>query len=409
MANRWAIELIKQGQETVTERVRLLTGRDKRALAGHPWIYSNEIQMDETAKRMAPGTLVRVERGDGQAIGRAMFNPHALIAARLLTRDPDQAIDSDFLAGRLKRALALRERLYPGGAYRLIHAEADGLPGLIVDRYGDVLAVQINTAGMDRLTEPLVAALIRVLSPRAIVLRNDSPARTLEGLALETRIVHGALNGPVEFNENNLVFRADPRGGQKTGWFFDQRDNRALAARHAAGRAVLDLYCYGGGFALAAAAAGATSVLAVDSSAPALALAGEAAQRNGLGPLVTTRRAEVFSELVRLGQANERFGLVIADPPAFVKSKKDLAAGARAYRKLARLACGVTQEGGVLFIASCSHNIDVPLFAEQVRRGLTDAGRTGRILATVGAAADHPVHPHLPESAYLKGQILELD
>ncbi len=387
--------------------VKLLPGRHKRPQAGYPWIYSNEVAMDAAAKALPPGAIVQIAAADGHALGVAMFNSHPLISARMLARDPVAAIDGAFLQRRLQAALALRERLYPGGAYRLVHAEADFLPGLIVDRFGDAVAVQANTAGMDRLEPLLLDAIERTLRPRVIVMRNDSPARALEGLPQEVRAARGTLNGPVEFVENGITVRADLRGGQKTGWYFDQRDNRAMVAGLAGGRRVLDLYCYGGGFALAAAKAGAASVAAIDSSAPALALAADTAERNGLA--IAFRRAEAFAELARLAAAGERFGVVIADPPAFVKSKKDLAAGARGYRKLARLCAAVVEPGGVLFIASCSHNVDVPLFAEQVRRGLDDAHRTGRILRTVGAAADHPVHPHLPESAYLKGQLLALD
>ena len=389
--------------------VRLGPGRHKRPAAGYPWIYSNEIVMDAAAKALPAGAVVRIAAAGGELLGTAMFNPKPLISARMLSRDPAAVIDADFIAARLAAALALRERLYPGGAYRLIHAEADGLPGLVIDRFGDALAVQANTAGMDRLEPELLAALERVVRPRLVVMRNDSPARAAEGLGQDVRAAKGTLNGMVEFVENGLSFRADLRGGQKTGWFFDQRENRAAVAALAASRRVLDLYSYGGGFALAAAKAGAASVVAVDSSAPALALAADAAERNGLAATCSFRRAEAFAELARLAAAGERFGVVIADPPAFVKSKKDLAAGARGYRKLARLAASVVEPGGVLFIASCSHNVDVPLFAEQVRRGLDDAHRTGRILRTSGAAADHPVHPHLPETAYLKGQLIAPD
>jgi 23S rRNA (cytosine1962-C5)-methyltransferase len=303
----------------------------------------------------------------------------------------------------------LRERLYPGGCYRLIHAEADGLPGTVIDRYGDVVTLQVNTAGMERLEPALLEAVERVLAPATVVLRNDSAARQLEGLKPETKIVKGAIDGPVALTENGRRFFADLAEGQKTGWFYDQRDNRAAVARLAAGRRVLDLYTYAGGFAVLAACAGAGEVVAVDRSERALSLAGQAAQANGVAERCRFIRAEAFAELERLGQAGERFDIVVADPPAFVKSKKELNQGARGYRKLARLASGLVTPGGSFFIASCSHHVDVPLFAEQVRRGLSDAGRAGRILQTAGAAADHPVHPHLPESAYLKGQLLQLD
>ncbi len=394
---------------TAVPIVRIQPGRHKRAAAGHPWVFSNEIAMDAAAKALPPGGLVRLDTANGEPLGIAMFNPHTLISARILARDPETGIGADFLARRLDAALGLREQLYPGGCYRLIHAEADGLPGTVIDRYGDVVAIQANTAGMDRLMPQLLEAVDRVLAPRVVVLRNDSHARRLEGLELYTKFAKGALEGPAALTENGARYFADLEAGQKTGWFYDQRDNRAAVARLAAGRRVLDLYTYAGGFAVAAALGGARDVTAVDSSERALALAGKAAEANGVAVCCRAVRAEAFVELERLAGAGERFGIVIADPPAFVKSKKDLGQGARGYRKLARLSATVVAPGGFLFIASCSHHVDVPLFAEQVRRGLSDAGRGGRILRSTGAGADHPVHPHLPESAYLKGQLLQLD
>ncbi len=389
--------------------IRLQPGGGRRALAGYPWLFANEIVMDETARGVPPGALVRVAAEGGRPLGLAGFNRHALIAGRILSRAPDARIDAEFLAARLARARALRDRLYDRPFYRLVHAEADGLPGLVIDRYGEVLVAQLNTATMDRLRPALLAALDTVLAPRAVVLRNDSPARGLEGLDSRIETARGALDGPVELEENGARFLADPLGGQKTGWFFDQRDNRAFAARLAGGATVLDVYTHTGGFAIQAALAGAARVTAVDSSAPALDLAARSADLNSVAGRIEWRRAEAFAEFERLGSAPERFGLVIADPPAFVKSKKDLQAGARGYRKLARLAARVVAPGGFLLLASCSHHVDPALFAEQVARGLTDARRTGRILRHAGPAPDHPTHPLLPESAYLKALVLQLD
>jgi 23S rRNA (cytosine1962-C5)-methyltransferase len=394
---------------TIHPVVRIQPGRHKRAATGHPWVYSNEIAMDAAAKALPPGGLVRIETANGEALGIAMFNPHPLISARILSRDPGAVIDADFLAGRVQAALALREQLYPGGCYRLVHAEADGLPGTVIDRFGDVVAIQANTAGMDRLMPLLIEAVERLLAPKAIVLRNDSAARQLEGLQTYTKLAKGAIDGPVELVENGRRFFADLESGQKTGWFFDQRDNRAAVARFAGDSRVLDLYTYAGGFAVLAAAAGAREVVAVDRSDRALELAAQAAQVNGVAGRCRFVRAEAFAELERLAGAGERYDVIVADPPAFVKSRKDLNQGARAYRKLARLCAALAAPGGFLFIASCSHHVDVPLFAEQVRRGLSDAARGGRILQTTGAAADHPVHPHLPESAYLKAQLIQID
>ncbi len=389
--------------------VMLLPGRHRRADGGHPWIYSNEVRMDADAKALSPGILVTLRRADGSALGVGMFNPHNLLAARLLDRDCGRAIGRRFLTRRIERALRLRERLFEAPYYRLVHAEADGLPGLVVDRFGGVLAVQANAAGMARLEPLILEALDALLTPTAIVLRNDSPARELEGLPRETRMAKGTLAGTILVHENGAVFVADLLDGQKTGWFFDQRDNRRFVAGLARAARVLDLYCFIGGFAVQAARAGAAAVLGVDSSQTALDLAADAATRNGVGEICAFRRGEVFGEAARLAASGERFDLVIADPPAFARSRKEVPAALRGYRKLTRLAASVTANRGILFLACCSHNVGEAEFAEAVRRGLADAGRDGRILRAAGAGADHPVHPVLPETAYLKAMTLALD
>ncbi len=389
--------------------IALLAGRHRRAEAGHPWIYSNEVAMDAAAKALAPGSLVTLRRADGSPLGVAMFNPHTLLAARLLDRDTARPIGRRFLARRIGRALKLRERLFDQPYYRLVHAEADGLPGLVIDRFGAVLVMQSNAAGMARLEPVVLDTLGELLNPEAIVLRNDSPARGLEGLASETRVARGGLHGPVPVYENGGVFRADLLPGQKTGWFFDQRDNRRFIASLARGARVLDLYCYTGGFAVQAARGGAAAVLGIDRSEPALALAIEAAELTGVARTCSFRRGEAFAEAGGLAANGERFDIVIADPPAFAKSRKDVPAALRGYRKLARLAASATAGGGILFIASCSFHVGAAEFAEAVRRGLADAGRAGRILRAAGADADHPIHPALPETGYLKTLTLAVD
>ncbi len=389
--------------------LRLQPGHDKRAASGHPWVYSNEIAMDAAAKALPPGSLVSLTTANGKMLGTATFNPHTLIAARFLSRDAATHINRAFFATRLERALALRHRLYPEPYYRLIHAEADGLPGIILDRFGDVLSCQINTAGMALLEEEFLAACREVLAPRAIVLRNDTAARGLEGLEGEDRVAFGELGASVELVENGARFAIDPLGGQKTGWFYDQRENRRLASRFASGGRVLDLYCFGSGFGTLAALAGAEQVLAVDRSDTALKLAARSAELNGVGARCRFAKGDAFDELERMHGQGERFDLVIADPPAFARSKKDLGPALRGYRKLARLSASLVAKGGTLFVASCSHHVETEAFANSVRRGLQDAQRDGRIIATTGAAPDHPVHPFLPESAYLKAQLLALD
>jgi 23S rRNA (cytosine1962-C5)-methyltransferase len=389
--------------------VRLRPAKQLRVLNGHPWVFSNEIDMDADAKAIAPGAVVRLERHNGGPVGTALFNPHTLIAARMLSRDADLDVSRAWLAERIERAATLRARLFAEPYYRLLHAEADGLPGLIVDRYGDVLAVQANSAGIDRLLPLLIPALAAALAPSAIALRNDSLARAIEGLAQEVRWAHGGVDGPVRIAEAGATFFADVAAGQKTGWFFDQRDNRSFVAGLSGGARVLDAYTHTGGFAVRCAHAGAAVVVGIDRSGPTLALAARAAEASGVATRCAFRRVEVFDELERMAAAGEQHDVVIADPPAFVKSKRELESGLRGYRKLARLAAAVVAQRGFLAIASCSHNVSVEAFQEQVARGLHDARRAGRIVRCAGAAADHPVHPLLPESAYLKMLVLALD
>ncbi|MDE0057072.1 MAG: class I SAM-dependent rRNA methyltransferase [Defluviicoccus sp.] len=389
--------------------IRLVPGRHKRMRAGHPWAFSNEIAMSREAKALPPGAVVRLEDSAGGPLGAAMFNPRPLISARILSRDPDAAVDRDFLAARLSRALALRERLYDTPYYRLAWSEADGLPGLVLDRYGDAAAAQINTAGMDRLAGALTEAIFEAIGLRSIVWRNDTAARGLEGLPSGTAQAGAPVDAPVEIAENGVRFLVDLGQGQKTGWFYDHRENRARVAALACDADVLDAYSYLGGFGLQAAAAGARSVLCLDRSEPALALGAEAARLNGLAGACAFQRGEVFATLEAFARDGRSFDVVVCDPPAFVKSKKDLATGLKGYRKLIRLAAACLRPGGFLFAASCSHHVDASQFAEAVRGALRGIGRSGRVLHRGGAGPDHPVHPFLPESAYLKSALLQLD
>lgn len=387
--------------------VKLQPNRAKRVTAGHPWIYSNEVAMDAAAKALPPGGLAQFMTAEGKRIGIGSFHPHNLICGRLYTRS-EATIDGAWFGAKLQQALALRQQLFDKPFYRLVHAEADGLPGLIIDRYGDNVIAQLNSAGMALQQDALVAALDQVLQPQTILLRNDSAARLLEGLPQEVTVAKGALPEQITLEENALNFFAHPGAGQKTGWFYDQRHNRALAARYAQGARVLDVYCHTGGFALNAAAAGAKEVVGVDASELALACAQQAAAANNLGAVARWERGDAFEVMADYGVRKEKFGLVIVDPPAFIKSRKDICAGTRGYRKLAKLAAALVQRGGYLFVASCSHHLTLDSLAEQIAAGLGDAGREGQVLHTVFAAPDHPVHPHLPESAYLKGQLLRL-
>jgi 23S rRNA (cytosine1962-C5)-methyltransferase len=388
--------------------IRLHPQKHRRVQGGHPWVYSNEVAMDADAKALPRGTMAAFHAHDKTFLGIGSFNAHCLIAGRIFSPHLVDEIGEEWLAKKIKAALALRDKIIGEPFYRLVYAEADALPGLIIDRFGDALSVQLNTAGIDLLWPALEKALRETLAPKTIILRNDSFSREIEGLPRETKAIGEEITAPVALRENGLTYFADLQGGQKTGWYFDQRDNHALVARYAKDAdSVLDLYTHAGGFALTAAQAGAKKIIGVDSSEHALALAQQAAAHNKFA--CEWVKADVFEELERRISAKEKHAVVIADPPAFVKSRKDIASGSRGYRKLAKLSAQVTAKGGLLFIVSCSHNMELPNFIEQVASGLNDAKRGGKILHTCFAAPDHPTHPHLPESAYLKGLLIALD
>jgi 23S rRNA (cytosine1962-C5)-methyltransferase len=388
-------------------RIRLQPKHDARLKSGVPWAYSNEIVMDKASKALKPGTLVDLVDAKEAPLGTAYFNPHSLIAARVLARENGTKIDADFFRDRFERAKVLREKLFAKPYYRLIHAEADSCPGLVVDRFDDVLVAQSGTAGMDALEAHWLDALKSEFKPRAIVVKSDAPARTHEGLKEDVRIAHGDLAGGVHVEEAGIGHAIDPINGQKTGWFFDQHDNRAFLISLSQGATVLDAFCYLGALGLGAAKAGAKSVVFMDSSQSALDAVAATAKANNLDAEV--RRCDVMEELEEIRPAGERFDIVSCDPPPFVRSKKDLESGARGYRKLARLAAPLVAPGGFLALASCSHAIDAARFQAECAQGIARAGRPARLIRSSGAAADHPVHPQLPETAYLKSLTFQLD
>ncbi len=389
-------------------RLRLKPREDRRLRQGHLWVFSNEVDTGATPlKQFQPGEVAVVEDAGGRSVGVGYVNPNTLICARLLSRDPDEAIDRGFWQRRLEQALDWRRRRFPTPHYRLVHGEGDWLPGLGIDRFGDVCVVQLNTAGVERHRSDILAALDRLLAPRTIVLRNDSPARALEGLTGEVETL-GAPVDTVTIEENGLRFLVDPVGGQKTGWFFDHRDNRARAAALADGARVLDLFCYTGAWAVQAAAAGAREVVAVDSAAPALALARENARLNGVADRIAWIQGDVFDQLKELKRERQRFDLVIADPPAFVKRRRDLAKGIEGYRRLNKLALARIEAGGVLVSCSCSHHLEADRLRQLVVGAAAGIGRTGALFARGGQAPDHPVHPAIPETDYLKAQFYRI-
>lgn len=390
--------------------IRALKGHAKRLRRGHPWIFSNEIAMDPATKAIAPGSLVRLLDAGDEALGVGTFNPHSLIAFRLFERSGEAVvIDGAWIKARLHRAMSLRATLWDKPYGRLVHGEADGLPGLIVDRFGDVCSIQVNTAGMEHLTPLVLQGLSDIFGTKSTVLLNTSPVRALEGLPIEVRIVGEAFDDPVVVEENGFFYLVSLADGQKTGWFYDQRLNRAFVAGLAKGRRVLDVCSYAGGFGLLALSRGAASAQLVDRSQHGLDLAMESARRAGLDQRLSIRTGEAFDVLENLGRTKERFGVVICDPPAFAKSRKDVGPAAKGYRKMARLGAELVEPGGFFFMASCSHHMVLERFHEEVVHGLDQAGRTGRIIATTGASPDHPVHPMLPESTYLKTLTFQLD
>ena len=390
--------------------LQLLPGRDKRVRGGHPWIYSNELNLTSLHKHLQNGQIVEVLSNTGDNIGIGLFNPHHLIAVRIIGRakqSQNGAVDwgqfwAGFFRAKLNAALNLRQRLFALNFYRLCHAEADGLPGIIMDRYDNVLVGQINIAWPMPAITALITAAQEILNPVAMIWRGPD-GQNLPLIGDENALTQ------VTLHENGARFQLDLLAGQKTGWFYDHSANRKFMADLAVGRSVLDLFCYQGGFGIEALVAGASSAQLVDGSAAALALAEKAAELNNKGDKCQTRRGDVFDVLEEFHTDKRKFDVVVADPPAFVKSRKDLAVGLKAYGKIFALAAGCVAKDGLLFAASCSHNVSETDFLGCVRHGLTRAGRSGRIIRAAGANFDHPIHPHLDESAYLKSLLLQLD
>jgi 23S rRNA (cytosine1962-C5)-methyltransferase len=391
--------------------VRLKPKAEARAIRhGFPWVYADELVTDRRTQGLAPGALAVLEDGDRRPLGLVTVNTRSKIMARMLDRDPEAVVDQAWFAARLERALRHRSRLYDRPFYRLIHAEADGLPGVVIDRFGDVAVIQPNAAWAETLLVPLVSALVGVTGVTTVIKNGAGRARGLEGLAEEIAVVHGAPpSGPVAVPMNGATYMADLMGGQKTGLFFDQRENHAFAARLAGGARVLDVFSHVGGFALAALAGGAAQALAVDASAAALVLAGQGAEASGVADRFTTRQGDAFDVLDALGAEGQRFDLVICDPPAFAPAKPALEAGLRAYERIARLAAPLVAPGGYLVLCSCSHAADLQAFRNASARGIGRAGRRGQIIQTGFAGPDHPVLPQLAESSYLKALTFLLD
>jgi 23S rRNA (cytosine1962-C5)-methyltransferase len=390
--------------------VRLKPRTDARPIRhGAPWVYADELVLDRRSRSLAPGTLAVLEDAERAPLGLVTVNPDSKIVARMLDRDPAAEIDARWLAARIARAQALRTQLCDPQFHRLVHAEADGLPGVVIDRFGDLAVVQPNAAWAEAHLEALTEALVSVTGVARVVKNGMGRARAREGLAEETVVLRGTVDGPVAVPMNGATYLADVLGGQKTGLYFDQRDNHAFAARLARGGRMLDVFSHVGGFALAALASGSTAALSVDGSAPALALAEEGARRSGLGDRFATRQQDAFDAMEALAAEGARFETVVCDPPAFAPSKSALEAGLRAYERTARLAAALVAPGGYLGLCSCSHAADLARFRTACSRGIGRAGRSAQLLHTGFAGPDHPTLPQLAETGYLKALFFRLD
>ena len=389
-------------------KLHIKNQQEIRLIKGHPWIYSNEIANFAELKPLENGSLVEVYvQKNKEPVAIAYFNAHQLIAARILTYKADEKIDEAFFTTKLYSAKKLREKFFDKPFYRLIHSEADGLGGLVIDRFDNVFVCQITTAGMEKLQDFLITSLKKVFPNCAIIFRNDVESRKFEGLSADNKIVCGEIPDEIICEENGLKFAVDVKAGQKTGWFFDQRDNRDFIAKLAKNCDVLDAFCYQGGFGLNAFKGGAKSVTFVDSSKEAL----EAAKKNIALNSFAEKKSEfinekVFEALEKFAVDKKQFDMILLDPPAFVKSKKDLFAGLRGYEKLVRLALPLLKENGILSLTSCSHHVSMgDLIAaanEAFRRSFAGTNRGAKLVRSYGASSDHPLHPALKESEYLK-------
>jgi len=390
--------------------VRLRPKAEARAIRhGFPWVYADELVVDRRTSKLGPGAFAVLEDAERRPLGLVTVNTASKIMARVMDRNAEAVIGREWLAARIARALEMRARLHAEPFYRLVHAEADGLPGVVIDRFGDAAVIQPNAAWAEAMIADLAAALAEVTGVTTVIKNATGRARALEGLGEETTVLSGGIDGPVPVPMNGAVYMADLMGGQKTGLFFDQRPNHAFAQRLARGARMLDVFSHVGGFSLAALAGGAESALAVDSSGPALALAAKGAEAGGTAARFATRQGDAFAVMEALAAEGARFDLVVCDPPAFAPSKQALEAGLRAYERVARLAAPLVAPGGYLGVCSCSHAADLTQFRNASARGIGRGGRRGQLIHTGYAGPDHPMLPQLAETGYLKALFFRLD
>jgi len=381
--------------------LRLKRGEDRRLTAGHLWIFSNEVDTDATPlTAFAPGDPVRVVSDRDRFLGYAYVNPRSLICARIVGRDVEHPISKSLLVHRLQVALSLRRRLYEQPYYRLVYGESDELPGLVIDRYGEVCVAQIGTAGMERLKPEIVAALEKVIHPAALLWKNDSGTRELEGLPAYVETAFGTVPETVTLTENGVHFSVPLAQGQKTGWFFDQALNRATLLKYVPGARVLDVFSYLGAWGIAAARHGATDVTCVESSPQAIEWLQANASANGIK--LDVRRGDAFEVLEALHAARERYDVVVLDPPAFIKRRKDAPKGQAAYRRLNQLGLQLLSRDGMLVSCSCSYHLAGEELLAAIQKAARHVNRFVQVLESGGQAPDHPVHPAIPETRYLK-------
>ena len=390
--------------------VRLRPKANARAIRhGFPWVYANEMVTDRRTKALAPGALAMLEDDSRQQMGLVSVNPVSKSIARVLDRDPNARIDHAWFCGKIARALDLRSKLYSDPYYRLIHAEADGMPGVIIDRFGDTCVIQPNAAWAETYIDAIAAAVAEVTGVQNILKNAGGRTRALEGLDDQSGVLLGAAPaGPISVPMNGAKYLADLTGGQKTGLFYDQRPNHAFAASLSGGARVLDVFSHVGGFSLACLANGAAGAVAVDGSAPALDLAVKGAAEMGVSDRFSTRQGDAFDVLAALRAEGETFDVVICDPPAFAPSRNALEPGLRAYERIARLAAPLVAENGILGLCSCSHAADLSAFRNASVRGIGRGGRNASLIYTGFAGPDHPQLPQLAETGYLKSMFFRL-
>ncbi len=376
---------------------------------GFPWVYSNELVMDRRTRKIPPGSFVNLTDAAGAFIGICTFNANSKIAARFVERCEGQIIDQNWLRQKLATALALRERLFDTPLYRLVHAEADGLPGVIIDRFGDTAVIQPNASWAENMLDDFTAILTDQFNIKTVFKNAAGRARKLEGLDDTNQVLTGVLDGPIHVPMNGATFMADIEGGQKTGLFFDQRPNHAFAAQFAKNARVLDVFSHVGGFSLTCLAHGATEATALDGSDAALELAKQGADEMGVSERFKTLRGDAFDKMKDLIDAGEKYDLVVCDPPAFAPNKAALSTGLRAYERVARLGSQLVANGGYLVLCSCSHPADLQSFRAACLTGIGKSARVAQILHTGFAGADHPTHASLGETAYLKALFFRLD